>query len=759
MKRYLKAIKNLLKKPLGAKDNKNLPSGEKVNSVSVVPEKKNFCMSDYPITEPTKDEFKRWPFAQKIAQTISSSFDSNSIVVGIYGKWGEGKTTVLKFIETEIKKDSRIICIWFNPWLFRDEDRLLLHFFGVLSEALKKSLSSSKEIVGQLLKYGSNVIPSIPIFMQDGTKMEVDAGKSLEKLGESLSSVDVNDLKLRLEKILKSEKKRIVILMDDIDRLDKAEIQNIFKLVKLTADFPYTSYVLTFDQEMVSAAIGEKYGGGSQEGSNFLEKIIQIPLDLPALNKTSLRNYCFNIVDGALKASEVELNEGQTRKFVRCFVDLLEIRLKTPRMAKRYGNILTFALPIIGKEVNLVDLMLIEGARVFYPELYILIKTKPDIFLGAWLDSGRNEQKVKEKILKYINESMENLDEDEKDSAKELIIFLFPRLSGIFGRGNYGAEWEEKWAQDKRIASKAYFNRFFSYSIAEDDISDSEIEEFLEKTKIANIEDISSEIKKLVGERKAEIFISKLRKHEKRLPEDVSRNLALSISKIGHIFPNPDVLFSFTGAFSQAGIFISWLVKNVENKDKRFELAKLIVQSGEPVSFASECFLWMQASKEEQNEDRLFAKEEEGELGIILASRIKELSKKETIFLSSSRVAPRLFAIWSDWGEKEEIGKYLTEEINKRPRNVIALIKCYLPQAYGMESGLPVQTDFERREYDVIKKLIDPEILYNALVKEFGNLEAKEYQRHSDVDNDNYDEILARQFAYIHHKVMLENKK
>ena len=63
-------------------------------------------------------------------------------------------------------------------------------------------------------------------------------------------------------------------MIDDIDRLDRTETQAIFKLVKLSASFNHTSYVLAFDDEIVAAAIGEKYGqGGLEAGRAFLEKI------------------------------------------------------------------------------------------------------------------------------------------------------------------------------------------------------------------------------------------------------------------------------------------------------------------------------------------------------------------------------------------------------------------------------------------------------------------------------------------------------
>ncbi len=755
MSKIANLIENLFKKFSVNKKTKKM-SGEKNNPAVDILSKNSF-LSDSPLTESTKDEFKRRPFAQKLAKIILSHLGSDSLVIGINGKWGEGKTTVLKFIENEIKEDpNKVICIWFNPWVYKDEDLLLLHFFNSLSTELQKSLKSSKEVVGALIKNGSYVFPTFDVSMPDGSTVGINIGESLERFGDNLSSVDNSELKTRLEKILKALGKRIVILMDDIDRLDKSEIQNIFKLIKLMANFPYTNYILTFDQEMVSKALGEQYGGGSEEGCNFLEKIIQVPINLPLLDKASLRTYCFNIINEVFKMSKVEPNEDQAREYARCFVNFLEIRLKTPRMAKRYGNLLTFILPLIGNEVNLVDLMLIEGARVFYPDLYTFIRTKQDLFLGLYLDSLGRKPEVKTKIVKYINGCLENLNEDEKDAARELIKYLFPTLEWVFGGAVYdGLQWEEKWAEDKRVASRAYYRRYFTYSVPEGDISDEEIEGFIVKLKDSDINTIISEIRKLVGETRAEIFVSKLKAYEKKFTVDVARNLSLAISKLGNIFPDPDMMFS-VGPFSQAAILIGRLIKLVPQNEGRFDLAKTIITEGDPLYFVSECFLWIKASKEHE-ENRLLTKEEEKQLGAIIANRVEALSKNEVIFLSFPKAAQRFLSMWSQWGDKKKVQQYLADLINTDSKNAILLIRSFLSRSYG-EDGVRLKSDFDRNGYEVIKQLIDPEILIKGLTKLFGELDGKTYRHLEDTKGEDEDKILAEQFVSIHNYAKSENK-
>lgn len=216
--------------------NETSPEKEVVNQ----PDLLNTYITDAPVGDPDSDYFKRYPFAKRIAHTVAMRQDPSSIVIGIYGIWGEGKTSVLRFIERELKENPDIICITFNPWRFADENQLLRGFFNTLASSLSRSLTSNKERVGDILsKYVANVIPSIKV----AEGVEISLSESAKALGQTLASVELEELKNRLEKILETEGKRIVILMDDIDRLDKAETQTVFKLVKLTADFAHTAYV------------------------------------------------------------------------------------------------------------------------------------------------------------------------------------------------------------------------------------------------------------------------------------------------------------------------------------------------------------------------------------------------------------------------------------------------------------------------------------------------------------------------------------
>ena len=334
--------------------------------------------TDNPIRDKELDAFQRYPFSKRIAETIAQRKDSLSLVLGIFGAWGEGKSTVLNFIDEELKQKEKILLLRFNPWRYREEDTLIKNFFQKISVLLGKELPSKVEKVTKLFKMYGQV-----------SLLGVDFGK----IGKNLADVDLEKLKERVSGFIEESGKRLVILIDDIDRLDKQEIYSLLKLVRLNADFKNTTYVLSFDQEMVSSAIGERFGAGDKKaGENFLEKIIQVPLPIPKAHSESLRRFCSERIENSMRKSAISLSKEEKERFDYQFRTNILIRLRTPRLAIRYSNILSFSLPLLKGEVNIVDLMLIEALRVFYPDHYSFVKNNPDYFTHIDSDFNSEEQ-------------------------------------------------------------------------------------------------------------------------------------------------------------------------------------------------------------------------------------------------------------------------------------------------------------------------------------------------------------------------------
>ncbi len=708
--------------------------------------------ADAPVKNQAEDRFRRWPFAQRIAETVAARRDPSSIVVAIYGTWGEGKTSILNFIECELLSQESVVCVRFNPWRFKDETTLLLSYFGTLADALGRTLSSKKEKIGKWFQeYGTLLAPlSFSLF-----GMGLSPGKATTEAGKILSSIDLEELRKRIEDLLVEEKKRIVVLMDDIDRLDKNEVHAIFRLVKLSADFSYTAYILAFDDSMVSAALQERYATGTEEsGQSFLEKIVQVPLRLPPADQISLRQFCFEGVDEAIKISGVSLTEEQVQSFVRHFVDGIENRLKTPRMCKRYANALTFALPIVAGEVNPVDLLLIEGIRVFYPSLYTFIRRNRELFAGTHSNAGFDRTKEKESAVKSIDQAIDQFPNEDATCIRELLKTLFPRLSGLYGNVHYGTDWEKTWAEEQSVASKEYFDRYFSYAIPEDDVPDRKIENLLEKCKEDKIGATAAMLKDLLTSRNAEKVIKKLRYREKGLIPVISSTLGTALALSGETFPNPDVLFSFTTPFSQASILIAQLAKNILQEDQ-LKYAKNILSIAVPLPFAVECLRWFRTGEEKDDSERLFEKAVEDELGGLVAERIASKAEETPVYIEYGRHTPLILWAWSHWDCKQATEAHIRKALEAKPETVTELLKTYISTAWGMESGLPIKGDFKREQYDSLTKTINPDIVCESIERQYGKHFLDTFDPAS-IDSKTFEEKVALQFTQVHRKAKLE---
>lgn len=88
---------------------------------------------------------------------------------------------------------------------------------------------------------------------------------------------------------------KFIVFIDDIDRLNKKEIKLLIQLIKAVFDFPNVIYILSFDKEIVADALSNEQ---SINGSQYLEKIIQLSLDIPEIEKENLYNYLFkNLIE------------------------------------------------------------------------------------------------------------------------------------------------------------------------------------------------------------------------------------------------------------------------------------------------------------------------------------------------------------------------------------------------------------------------------------------------------------------------------
>lgn len=702
--------------------------------------------SDVPLTNPDYDKFNRYPFAQRISEILASRKDPSSIIIGLYGAWGEGKTSVLNFIENELHNEPELAILNFNPWRYGTEDEMLIYFFYELAKSIEKDIKTRKEIAGEIAdKYLK--IPASLIGKEDIVGL----------VASSFTKVDVKELRDRIEKLLEREKKRVVILVDDIDRLDKKEIHSIFRLVKLTADINYTAYVLAFDKEMVSSALQERYGTNKKDtGNSFLEKIIQVPLNLPQLDYLDLRDFCFQEIDEVLKVTESNLNQEEINQYINYFITGIEPNLKTPRQAKLYANILMFSIPLLKEEVNLVDLMLIEGIRVFIPSLYNLIKDDKSIFLSNIDQHHNNLEKEKDKKRERIEEYLDAYPEETKKQIIKLLLYLFPKLNQVYNNTYYGSDWEIKWGETKRLCSPSYFQRYFTYAISNRDVSDVMINNLIELSEGSSEDQVTEYMEQLITKRNAESFLTKMRRSTKKLTPEQAQILAVSICRLSHVLPNPEQFIKVMNPFGQGAMLVSDCIEILGSKEERMELARKTLVESSSISFAIECLFMFPRDKKEHPNPKGFSLEEFNKLAKILAEKISEEIKEDAININDYNSFPNVLYIWSQYGNKHEVVEVMESHLNNDYNFVFDLLESYTSVSYSLGDFASRKSSLHRENYEAIQGIINPEKIIDSLDKTLPNLPLdKEFPNF--LENITRKEELARQFKWLHNKVKEEN--
>jgi len=709
-----------------------------------VPEEHYF--SDAPLRHPDEDALGRRRFAEGIAQAMARRSNRDSLVVGISGAWGEGKTSVLNFVSHFLRQKKGVSVLWFNPWRFPHEEELLRGFFLDLARVSGVSIETLRDKLSRWFSVPVRVIAAV-------------AGRP--ELGASLLLVlrtsALDEFRARLETALRLSKRRIVVLIDDVDRLDKDEVCAVFRLVKLTASLTNVSYVMAFDSQMVSALLVERYGGDSERhGSAFIEKIVQVPLHLPTCAPSDLDELISGDIKRALYAGGIDLAEEQWQEFALRFSGTLEQSIRTPRQSKAYANALMFALPMLRGEVNPVDLMLLQGIRVFHPAVYGAIHANRDLFLRSGLAVASTDgTELDDRTKAAVSEACEGLTADEQRSILKLLRALFPRLDAVYGGTHYGPDWGEIWTRDKRVASSDYFSRFFSLGISEADVSDAEIDELVRQSSSADSERLEARMAGLITSRNSGVAIRKLRSRVAELGETAISTLIFTVAAVGERLPDPPRFFDPLTPAARGAILVSELLQRVGDPQRRFDICARVLGSKAPLPFALECLQWLEVNEEEIPDPKAFSKDEHSELGGILARRIETevAASGEPVFVAFPIDTRHLLAVWSAFGKTGRAAQHIRVTLEPEPVLAVRFLRCYLPQVVSEDDPVVREGDFRREQYDSVSRVVDPRVVAEALEACFGEELLAEVEKPHDWSSSPSDLAVAAQFIRIHRHV------
>lgn len=429
--------------------------------------------ADRPITKNEQDRLNRAIFAKYLARCILDHKNPESLVVGLYGGWGVGKTSLINLTLEEIQfaasnmlDDEKPIILNFSPWSYSGQNQLVYSFFRRLSSELRQFpyLENSEKIINLLELYASfftqKPVPRMLRLKNFATRLWKKKTKTEEMYGWGLGR-DLTLVKAELNVLLRQQKHKILIIIDNISRIEDPEIKQIFQIVKSMGDYANTVYLLAMDKKLVVNAINRIYGS---DGQQLLEKIVQLPFDVPPISNQDLENILLNKLMPVIRYAP---EDSWDRKYwADIYYSSLKYFFDNCRDITRYVNTLSFGFDRLKDVVNIVDFLAITAVEVFEPAVYSGIRDNKDLVTDLMNNVYSDlPEKLAEDKLRF-DEILNRATHIPRDRLLQLFICLFPHLRSIYQPTISFYHSESAARKNRRICCPDLFDVYFRLSMA-----------------------------------------------------------------------------------------------------------------------------------------------------------------------------------------------------------------------------------------------------------------------------------------------------
>lgn len=376
--------------------------------------------SDEPIKTEHDDVLGWKPYAQLVAKALFNPSSNDSMVYAIDGPWGSGKSSLLNLIGEQLAKlnkdkkadEKYTVIVNYRPWnVALDQNAIIKEFFDVFVRTSKLGKTKIKTAAAKALLYTYAVADAGKNFCETFPNPATPFFKALQGLIKPFTGFaeaalqeegDLSERKAKLEKELsKQTALRFLVVVDDLDRLNRNEIRLVVQLIKAVGNLPNVSYLLAIDWNIVAKALDGEQTGESGTGESYLSKIVQNRIPVPPVDVFRLTE----LVEKAGNKIFERYNEKCDWSFqpLRHYVRMIS----SLREAKKYIRSLDFYVSAFGDSINPSDLATIVAIKMLDPMFYELIVKYHDGLLGLPHTNDGKKQFIKELLATRIGQSSE----------------------------------------------------------------------------------------------------------------------------------------------------------------------------------------------------------------------------------------------------------------------------------------------------------------------------------------------------------------
>lgn len=466
-------------------------------------------VADKPIEKADEDLLGRSDFAKQFGKSICEYDSKDGLVIGLYGKWGSGKTSIINMAISEIpinegeakkvekekwysklykrirrfdtsqkteeeNQNNNPIIMRFSPWNYSDKNNLISLFFHELKNKLGVAKGEeNKEKIGKAICQYSDII-DVSLFIPVVGPAIAPILKTIAKSkgAKLMQAPSLYEAKEKLCEALEDFNHKIIVFIDDIDRLTTPQIKDIFQLVKQVGDFPNIIYVLTMDREIVCNALSEYH---NIDGDEYLKKIVQVSFEVPEIDKSLLPEILKNRLSGIIHKNDYEEKFENNNYFEKVLENCVNPYIKNIRDVNRLINAFQFKYDALWKETSFVDLLAITAIEIFEPKLYEWIFNNKDFICSGDINSSLRRRFGLPEYIEKCNQEFKSFGLHHK-MAFDIVSILFPTFAYDTNHKLINEDISEsELISRKRIGSTKTIGLYFSFNLSDIKIPREEI--------------------------------------------------------------------------------------------------------------------------------------------------------------------------------------------------------------------------------------------------------------------------------------------
>ena len=356
------------------------------------------------------DLLNRSEIINELYNSINLCKNKNRFIISLTGSWGSGKTTILNIVKNKLPKDRFILIDNFDAWKYNNEEYL---FYAMFDEIIKKTgVNFSSLELRKFFNLCNNMISS----KIDLKFSNVFPGnKSVEHIKETINNyLEINN-------------KRVVFIIDNLERTNEKNIILILKTIATILDLNRFIYILSYDEKEMKEIFKNKLG----INYDYMEKVVQLPLKVPEIDQNDIDRICTKCIGNIL------INYGIEEKKITEYIPAIKLfsrKINDLRSFKRKINSIFNSNFFNDSYLNRIDLFLLELIREENEELYMNIKDNYQYYISEdqiaiYGFSAFNAKEYNEEATKYFDDLF-NIPKNKE--YKDILRLLFPNVEKYF---------------------------------------------------------------------------------------------------------------------------------------------------------------------------------------------------------------------------------------------------------------------------------------------------------------------------------------